>query len=175
MVYPAAMNASEAFLVVLRDSHAMLQTAMRDMPSAMAWKQAPGSANPIGAIYAHAVGVEDLYIQQIIQADKPLIWEAGGWSTKLGRATSPNLWEGAEARPINLDDFVAYRRAVYSASELYIAGLADGAFDEAIPFPGRDWSMTRAQLLALVVSHGTGHAGEIAALRGVFGDKGLPF
>ncbi|HEY7269975.1 MAG TPA: hypothetical protein VH951_09125, partial [Dehalococcoidia bacterium] len=79
------------------------------------------------------------------------------------------------ARPFDLDAFLGYRRAAYTASELYIASLAPQDFDARKQFPGRDWSMTIAQLLALVVSHGTSHAGEIAALKGVFGGKGLPY
>ena len=167
------MTPAEALLVVLRDGHTMLQTVMRDVSSELARRQPPAGANSIGSIYAHAVGVEDLYIQQIIQG-KPMVWETGGWAATLGHATSPNLWD-REAPPPDLDAFLAYRRAVYSASELYIAGLTPDVLDEALKFPGRDWSMTRMQLLALVFSHGTGHAGEIAAIKGMLGLQGLPY
>lgn len=170
--YHAHMTPAEAFLTLLRDSHSMLQTVINGLTAEDLWRDPPGNSNRIGAIYAHAVGVEDLYIQQILQ-DKPLVWESGGWGEKLGRPTAPNLWE-SEATPTNLDAFLPYRRTVYSASEIYIAGLSGADLDAMRPFPGRDWSMSFAQLLTVVVSHGTGHAGEIAALRGVFGGKGLP-
>jgi len=166
------MTPAEAFLTLLRDSHAMLQTVMTDMTREMAWRQPPGIVNRIGAIYAHAVGVEDLYIQQMLQ-EKPLVWESGGWGAKLGRAGSPNLWEGL-TEPFDLHEFLSYRRAVYSASELYIASLSGDDLERMIQFPGRDWSMSIARLLTVVVSHGSGHAGEIAAIKGVFGEKGLP-
>ncbi|HXH23233.1 MAG TPA: DinB family protein [Dehalococcoidia bacterium] len=168
------MTPAEAFLTVLRDAHAMLQTVMNDIDRDALWRRPPGNANPIGEIYGHAVGVEDMYIQQIIQG-KPTVWESGGWAAKLGRETPPNLWQGEAPRPFDLFDFLGYRRAVYSASELYIAGLSAEDLDRALPFPGRDWSMSLAQLLTVVVSHCTAHAGEIAALRGVFGGKGLPY
>jgi uncharacterized damage-inducible protein DinB len=150
----------------------MLQTVLRDVDADVLWKAPPGSANPIGAIYAHTVGIEDLYIQQIMQR-KPLIWDEGGWGERLGRKTSPNLWETKPGPQIDLDAFLPYRRAVYTASELYIAGLGDKGLEKSLPFPGRDWSMSIAHLLTVVISHGTAHAGEIAAIKGVFGGKGL--
>jgi len=168
------MDASEAFLTLLRDSHSMLNTAMADVPKEQLWRQPPGNSNPIAAVYCHAVGVEDLYVQQVLQG-KPTVWEAGGWGAKLGRERPPNEWGAGEAQPIDLDAFLPYRRAVYSASELFIASLGPADFERAVQFPGRDWSMTVAQLLTLVVSHGTAHAGEVAALKGVYGGKGLPY
>jgi uncharacterized damage-inducible protein DinB len=172
--YSQAMTPAEAFLTVLRDAHSMLQTAIEDAGKEVLWQKPPGNTNPIGSIYAHAVGLEDLYIQQIIQG-KPMVWEAGGWGEKLGRATSPNLWEGENVTPIDLFEFLSYRRAVYSESELYIASLGGDDLEREMRFPGSEWSMSVAKLLALVVSHCTAHAGEIAALRGVFGGKGLRY
>jgi hypothetical protein len=168
------MDANEAFLTLLRDSHSMVNTAMADVPRDLLWRQPPGTVNPIGAIYCHAVGVEDMYVQQVIQG-KATVWEAGGWAAKLGRASPPNEWGAGDAGSIGLEAFLPYRRAVYSASELFIASLGPADFERRVQFPGRDWSMTVAQLLTLVVSHGTAHAGEIAALKGVFGGKGLPY
>ena len=168
------MTPAEAFLTVLRDAHAMLQTVLNDIEPEAVWQKPPGNANRIGAIYGHAVGVEDLYIQQILQG-KPMVWESGAWGEKLGRPTAPNLWEGENDLRFDLFDFLAYRRAVYTASELYIAALGPDDFERQIPFPGRDYSMSLARLLTIVVSHCTAHAGEIAAIRGVFGGKGLPY
>lgn len=168
------MTPAEAFLTMLRDSHKMLLTVMTDVTGEDLWRDAPGNANSIGPTYAHAVGVEDLYIHQIIQG-KPPAWETGGWGEKLGRDTSPNVWPASSDSAFDMDAFLQYRRSVYSASELYIGTLSDSALDEQLKFPGRDWSMSVAQLLTVVVSHGTAHAGEIAALRGVFGGRGLPY
>jgi len=167
------MTPAEAFLTVLRDAHAMLQTVLNDIESEQLWRKPPGTANAIGAIYSHAIGVEDLYIQRILQG-KPLVWDEDNWAEKLGRATAPNLWESEGVIPFDLHAFLGYRRAVYTASELYIAGLRQEDLDRTVQFPGRDWSMSIARLLTVVVSHCTSHAGEIAALKGVFGARGLP-
>jgi hypothetical protein len=168
------MTPAEAYLTLLRDSHAMLQTVLNEIDSEVVWRKPPGNVNRIGAIYGHAVGVEDLYVQQILQG-KPLVWATGSWAEKLGRSTTPNLWEGEEDLRFDLFDFLAYRRAVYTASELYIAGLESEDLERQVPFPGRDFSMSVARLLTTVVSHCTAHAGEIAAIKGVFGGKGLPY
>jgi uncharacterized damage-inducible protein DinB len=166
------VETNEAFLTLLRDSHSLLQTVLSDA-GGLLFRPAPGNTNSIGATYAHAVGVEDLYIQRILQ-DKEMVWDSGGWASKLGRETAPNQWEKDPA-PFDTDAFLAYRRAVYTATELYIAGLSPADFDSMKQFPGRDWSMSIAQLIAVVISHGSSHAGEIAALKGVFGGKGLPY
>jgi uncharacterized damage-inducible protein DinB len=151
----------------------MLQTALNNVPAEAMWREPPGNTNRVGSIYAHAVGVEDLYVQQILQ-ERVMAWESGGWGEKLGRQSAPNLWESAGSA-IDLDAFLQYRRSVYTTSELYIASLSPDGFDRMVGFPGRDWSMSVAQLLTVVISHNTGHAGEIAALNGVFGGKGLPY
>lgn len=68
------MEASAAFLTQLTEGQRMLELVMGDVtPEMLAWTPSE-NVQPIGAIYAHAVGLEDLYIQQIIR-NKPLLWE----------------------------------------------------------------------------------------------------
>ncbi len=71
--------------------------------------------------------------------------------------------------------FDGYEQAMIEHSQAYVRSLGDHDLDRAMPFPGRAWSMSVAQLLAVTIAHTTSHAGEIAALKGVQGAEGLPY
>jgi hypothetical protein len=155
--------------------HRMLELVTADVsPEVMAAPQ-PGVALPIGCIYAHAVGLEDLYIQQLIQHGQPLLWERDAWAARLGHELPPNQWNVQRVLPPDYAALADYRAAVFAQSRAYVASLGSDAFDAQLQFPGRDWSMSIGQLLAVTVAHTLGHAGEIAALRGALGHQALPF
>jgi hypothetical protein len=168
------MTPSEAFLTQMAEGQRMLELVMSDVSSEMRAWTPPGTALPIGSIYAHAVGLEDLYVQQILQ-NRPLLWESGHWAEKLGYDVSPNLWNVRKLMPLDLGVFEAYKQAVFENGRAYVRSLAPDDLDRSMQFPGRAWSMTVAQLLAVTIAHTTGHAGEIALLKGIWGEKGLPY
>jgi hypothetical protein len=165
-----------AFDAMFAEAHRMLGLVMQDVTAEkLAWSPPPPSnALPIGCIFAHAIGLEDLYIQQLFQ-QQPLVWEQQGWASRLGHELPPNHWNVQRVLPPDMPALLEYQTAVFENSRAYVAGLSADDFDRQLEFPGRQWSMSIAQLLAVVVSHTLGHAGEIAALRGVQGDRGLPF
>lgn len=168
------MTPSEALLIQMIEGQRMLDLVMNDVsPELRAWAP-PGNALPIGSIYAHAVGLEDSYIQQILQ-NKPLVWESGHWIEKLGHDAAPNLWNLRRLMPLDMGVFDGYKQAVFENSQAYVRSLSADDLDRSIQFPGRAWSMTVAQLLAVTIAHTTGHSGEIAMLKGIRGEKGLPF
>ncbi len=152
----------------------MLELVMGDVSPEMRASTPPGNALAIGSIYAHAVGLEDLYIQQILQS-KPLLWESGQWAPKLGHAVPPNEWNLRKLLPPDMDVFAEYKEAVFENSLSYVRSLSADYLDRSMQFPGRAWSMSVAQLLVVTIAHTTSHAGEIAALKGVQGAKGLPY
>ena len=66
-----------------------------------------------------------------------------------------------------------YAAAVGAATDNYIATLTTKELDRLVPIMGQEWPV--ADVLALLVVHASGHLGEIAALKGIQGVKGLPF
>jgi hypothetical protein len=168
------MTPADAFVALLSEGHRTLDLVMSDVtPEMLTWTP-PGTANPIGITFAHAVGLEDLYLQQLLQ-QRPLLWEEQQWAGRLGHMLPPNQWNVQHVTPPNMDSLHEYKAAVFANSLAYVGDLSSDDLDRQLAFPGRDWSMSIAQMLAVVVAHTLGHAGEIAALKGVQGSRGLPF
>ena len=76
---------------------------------------------------------------------------------------------------LNLPAFREYAKAVYGATDAYIAALSDADLERKV-----HTGFIGEQTVAFVVSnilgwHVAEHNGEIAALKGVQGLKGLPF
>jgi hypothetical protein len=152
----------------------MLEMVMTDVsPEMRAWSP-PGTALPIGSIYAHAVGLEDLYVQKILQ-NRPLLWESNQWAAKLGHDAAPNQWNLQRLLPLDMSTFDEYKQTVFENSQAFVRSLGADELDRSLEFPGRAWSMSVGQLLAVTIAHTTSHAGEIAILKGIQGAKGLPY
>ncbi len=135
----------------------------------------PGTANPIGVTLLHTIGGEDLFVQQWLQG-KPLLWESGNWSARIGVEAAPGGgrgWEECRQAHLSLAPIMAYQEAVCAATAEYVSSLAPEDLDRSITLFGRE--MLLADVLVLLVNHSTGHMGEIAALKGIQGVKGLPF
>jgi hypothetical protein len=135
----------------------------------------PGLTNPISAILVHALTAEDRFVQQVLQG-KPRIWETEGWAEKIGLPIPPGGgrgWDEVRGAALSLAPVLQYQQAVRTATDAYLATLTPADLDRSVTlFNGE---RPAAEVFALLVTHSTGHAGEIAALKGVQGVKGLPF
>jgi uncharacterized damage-inducible protein DinB len=134
----------------------------------------PGTMNTISATFLHFTSVEDNFVQGILQG-KPSVWEAGGWSEKTGIKKPPSIgesWEEFAHLHLQPADFLEYEKAVWAATDAYIASLTVEELDRMVKLGQRE--MTLAELLILAANQSLSHTGEIAALKGVQGAKGLP-
>lgn len=136
---------------------------------------APGTVNPIRASFMHLVGGEDLFIQSYFQG-KPRLFEIENWGEKVGLAQLPGRsgnWDEAKHKTVPLGPALAYQSAVRAATGAYLSQLTPQELDRTVDFAGMPRSV--ADVLATLAVHVTFHAGEIAAVKGVQGVKGLPF
>ncbi len=134
----------------------------------------PGTANTISATFVHLVHTEDHFIQGFIQG-KQSVWEKGSWSEKTGIQKPPSIgedWSGFKHRQIPLQPLLDYMAAVWAATDDYLAGLTPDELDRKVKFAGGE--RTVAEMLLLSNSQTLSHMGEIAALKGIQGVKGLP-
>jgi hypothetical protein len=158
--------------------HDILEQTIADCDQAALDRVFPGATiTSIGSIYAHTVFGEDALVQGMLQG-KPPVHQTQGWGPKLGvpMPQSPMLdrtW--AAAVRMDLGPFREYARAVYAATEAYVGSLSDGDLARKLD-TGFVGEQTVAWFLGNVVAwHVAEHNGEIAALKGLQGLKGLPF
>lgn len=146
----------------------------------------PGTANPIGANYAHVVIGQDGAIHGLLKKGAPLF--ATTWGGKVGvseppPAPSPGTpgfpdWsKWARSVRIDLPALRSYAQAVYAATDEYLASLSDDDLGRPVDVSALGLgSMSVKQLLtAGVLGNALTHCGEISCLKGLQGAKGYPF
>jgi len=134
----------------------------------------PGTMNTISATFIHLTSVEDHFVQGILQG-KPRIWDAGGWSEKTGVKKTPGFgenWDEFKHLHLGFAPFLEYQKAVWAATDVYMASLTAKDLDRKVKLGPRE--LTVAELLMLAANQSLSHSGEIAALKGIQGAKGLP-
>ncbi len=134
----------------------------------------PGTANPIGLTLAHVLADDDLLIRTVLQGC-PRLWDAEGWGARLGMATPPlddQGW-GGEPTPLDLATVLGYGQGVRAAAEAYLAGLTAEELERRVVLDGEEQLVV--EVLAMVVAHTLLHLGEVAALKGAHGARGLPW
>jgi len=134
----------------------------------------PGTANTISATFVHFVNAEDSFIQKVLQG-KPTVWEMGGWAEKTEIPKTPDKgedWSEFKRRKVNKQPLQDYKLAVWAATDAYLATLTESELDRVVKFAGGE--RTVGDMLMLSASQSHSHLGEIAALKGIQGAKGLP-
>jgi DinB superfamily len=172
------MNAQETVRQQLGFWHGTLDSMLKDCSSDTVNKKLPGSTcNSIGVIFAHTVFSEDGIVNGMFEG-KPPIYVAQGWEAKTG-VPHPGTGPGQDpdwASKVNMDipKFQEYAKAVYANTDAYLSSLSDADLEKKVQGPIGEttvgWFLT-----TILATHFPGHAGEIAALKGVQGLKGLPF
>jgi uncharacterized damage-inducible protein DinB len=161
-------------LALLRDQVAnadrtLLQVFEPVSPEQAAWRSPGSMANTIGATFMHIYYGED----QVVQGAQgfPTIFETGGWQGRLG-FDAAGVWDFTGTFDPSL--LVEYAGAVSAQTRAYLANLSPEALEE--PVETRRGPQPRVSRLSVyLVVHKFQHMGEIAALLGCQGVKGLPF
>jgi hypothetical protein len=171
------MNLQDTVRQQLGFWHGTIEQIMSDCDDAMLHKTTPSAKiGSAASIYAHAVISEDAIVHGMLQGKPPIF--AQGWEAKTGVADPgmPPMQtpEWSAKVKMKLKPFQEYAQLVYAATDAYIAALPDAELDRKLqaPFGETNVAFIVATLLG---THLPGHAGEIAALKGVSGLKGLPF
>ncbi len=171
------MDAQTALLMVLRAGHSALEGVIEDCSSETLHVVSEGATiGSIASIYAHAVFAEDFFIQQRMQS-RPWLHESEGWAAKTGIPTPQYArmdlaW--AAGVKMDLSTFREYARAVHGATEAFIGGLGND-IERRVQSPAFGEQTVGWYLSTIIAPHTVTHAGEIAALKGIRGLKGLPF
>lgn len=138
-------------------------------PDQAAWKLPGATTNTIGATFLHAYSTEDGLLHRMTGA--PTVFDAGNWRGRLGYDPEASWTLEGRSDPALL---VEYAQAVAAATAEYLSKLTPDALDQQVetrqgPRP------LGFRLTTILAGHKLTHMGEIAALLGCQGVKGLPF
>ena len=171
------MNAIDSLRESIQWGHAWLEMVMADVTPAQALWAPPGKANPIGAVYAHALLSVDGVVNGLLKGSAPRF--ATEWAGQLG-PQPPQMSMSFEWGRSLQPDLLAlrqYGQTVVADADAYLAQLSEADLDRAVDLSSVGLGTRRVGWIwnALVASHLNNMAGEISALKGVQGLQGYPF
>jgi len=170
------MDTLTLFKKILASKNEFAEAVLGDLTEENLNWTPPGSANSIGVNLLHIAGGDDYFIHECIQG-KPLIWSTGDWSGKVGLAIppggSPESWQSAKTTHLPLKPVLEYYRVVGAATQTYFEQLTEAEAVRPVMMFGQPSNV--GEFMVMIVMHAAEHLGEIAALKGVQGLKGLPF
>jgi hypothetical protein len=172
------VNGTSILREQLEWTHDLLEQAVADLPAEQWHHRGEGATvQSMATIYVHTVLAEDWLIHAFL-CQEPTLFERDGWAAKLGyEAALPPTHDqiAQQVRDRDLAATRAYAQQVYAASDCYLASLADADLDRTVTF-GPMTDLPVGKFLGNIVAHHTAHhGGEICALKGNLGGKGLPF
>jgi hypothetical protein len=174
------MDAVSLIRQQLQAAHGILDETMKDVTAEQAHWAPPGTANPLGATYAHMVLSEDFVVNGMLKGGTPLAMST--WAGKVGISEPPpgmeeswNEW-GRRVR-VDVSALRQYAQAVYKASDEYLASVNGDVLIRPVDLSSFNLGQqTVGWLLSnVVVGHVNGHCYEVGCLKGLQGAKGLPF
>ena len=169
------MEAKELLRAQFQTMHQFMDMTIADCsPDVLEKKEDAWTINKVGSVYAHTVLSEDMMLNGMVEGREPVL-KGDGWAEKLGvDAASARQDEHLAGMKIDLDLFREYAKAVAAATDDFLANATDEELNKEVDSPvGKQPFITFFANIGL--THVAGHWGEIAALKGVQGLKGLPF
>jgi hypothetical protein len=170
------MNATTLLREQIQQAHGLLEATMEDVTSEQAHWTPPGTANPLGATYVHAIAGEDAVIHMLLQGGTPLY--AAGWAERTGVSEIQPLSTSEWARRVRVDlpTLRRYAQAVHAASDAYLAALADADLGRTVDLSklGLGQVTVGYILSRLLIGHVDAMCGEISCLKGLQGARGYP-
>jgi hypothetical protein len=172
------MNAQQAVRQQLGFWHGVMEGVVGECGNDVINKHVPGATvTSIASIYAHAVFSEDAIVNGMLQG-KPPMFQSDGWEAKTGvsaSGTQPSInpdW--AKSVKMDFPKFQEYAKQVFANTDAFIGGLSDADLERKVQTPIGEQTVGWV-VVSLLGTHFPQHAGEIAAVKGVQGLKGLPF
>ncbi|MGB2694486.1 MAG: DinB family protein [Dehalococcoidia bacterium] len=170
------MNAAQTAKVQLGMWHGALSSMMGECSPEVLNKNPDGTVTSIASIYAHTVFAEDTIVHGMLQG-KPTLYQTGGWDGKASVASTGDPTMNPDwAKTVKMDypAFRDYASAVFAATDAYLDNVSDADLQKKVQTPAGEQT-AEWTIAAILATHAPQHAGEIAALKGVEGMKGLPF
>ena len=160
-------------LTSLKHVHAQFLSIVGEVTPEQAAFRPAGTANPIGPTIHHVIAVHDR-VANVMIAGRESQWTRGDWANKLGLPTIFRLEpDNVEFAQFDVERYRPYLDAVFAETVEVVEGLSDDDLErEVLGFRG---PVRIADLIGrTLIPHFATHLGEIAAVKGFQGLKGLP-
>jgi len=148
-------------------------SALDGLTDEILMKRPAGTVSPIGVIWLHMAAAQDNFTA-VLSGQSP-IWQ-NGWSREFGINQTPDIgedWTAFNDLDLKVDLLREYSQAVRQFTRKILEETDERSLDETIKmFTDQD---PKADVWVLMIGHTLLHCGEIAALKGAFGEQGLPF
>lgn len=176
-----ALTPTQLLADQLKNAHESLIATLDGVTNEVANWQPQGKANAIGATWAHLAVSDDMFIGDILSGTGSLVSKE--WKDKTG-LSQPHPTSDWSTYPdwlknvrVDVEALMDYTKAVFAASEAYVASLSLEQLEETKDMTSMGSSvMTVASVLDnMVIGHCHDITGEISALKGVQGLKGYPW
>lgn len=170
------MDAKTIVQAQLERGRGLIGYALEDLTPEQLHHVSDGSTiQSIAAIYMHMVQSEDALINAVVRG-QPLLMERGNWGEKIGFPHERDMTKLTElVKSADMAAIHDYAQAVYAETDAYIASLSDADLDRVVTFGAMGDFPLGVYLGSVVVWHAFQHTGEICALAGNLGGRGLPF
>lgn len=168
------MNAKEYLTRQFESMRHLVDSATQALSDELLNTSPPGTANTAGLTWLHLIDTEDQFVAQL-QARDP-IWIKDGWEKRIGLNRLPRYgqdWRPLQAVSLTVADLQIYQQSVREHTSVYLEQLVSEDLAQTVTFYGRPAAVV--DVLVLMISHSLFHAGELSALQGIQGAKGLPF
>lgn len=171
------MDAIAVLREQLKQSHEILEQAVADLDADQLHRRVGENIQPIAAIYAHTITGEDMLVNGQLRGQTP-IFQSGGWAERLGFGPGDGMLTDDWSATVRITDLAAardYAAQVYAATDDYVASLTEADLDRVFDTGWMGETSVGSYLATIIVWHAVQHGGEICALKGCMGGKGLPF
>jgi len=156
-------------------AHMVFHAVTADLTEPVAAYRPPGGTVPAGlSLMAHALFGEDMMVNQQARGEQ-MVLESAGLTQATGIVNpSPEMTPEWLDSDFKLEGLKEYATVVFAATSAFLESATAEQLDRKVSHPAGE--RTAAEYLAgFGVVHLAEHTGELSALKGAQGEKGLPF
>jgi len=168
------MDAKTYVLKQINSMHFIIEDPLQGLTDDLLRWTPPGMANRIGVTLLHTIAGQDVFTGMLL--GQPTLWVSESWDQRFGLEKSPGPgmdWNALPTDRLTLENLCAYLQSVRNRLESYLQALTPEELDRKVDLFGKE--QPAADVLILMAGHSLMHAGEIAALKGIAGVRGLAF
>ena len=168
------MDAREYLKTQIESMFYLQDSVCKDVTGDILLATPPGTVSSIGIIWLHLVNAQDNFIAMI--TGQTSLWKTGDWPGQFGLEKAPDIgedWAQYKDAALTVELLKKYGDAIRKHTNTVLETTRAESLDETVKFFTE--SDPKASVWALMVGHTMLHCGEIAALKGVMGGKGMPF